>query len=194
MTENIQNRKLRLKNVASVEELDNSFLYDCKVNSHDYICELDTAASDIFLSLSAAQEMKLPISSGGQNIQLGDGISVKTPGTTKATIKVGHIYSEEEVHLLAGKDTGVLILGRSWGKKHQPELNWKDYSICRTKEDGTKVRILPRMVQTENLSTMKRMSFKKMAREIRKGNCELYMARVVNTGPNADRENIASAR
>lgn len=192
MTKRNQDKKLRLKNVASADETDETFMYNCKINNQDYICELDTAASDIFLPLSAAQKMKLPIKPRVENIILGNGTSVKTAGTARATIQVGSEYSEEEIILLAGEDTGILILGRSWGKKHQPALNWKDYSMVRTRNDGTKVRILPRNVQQSKDFSIRKMSFKKMAREIRRGNCELFMARLVNNGPEADQENINS--
>lgn len=194
MTNKSTDRKLRLKNVASVDVSDDSFLYECKVNDHRYVCELDTAASDIFLSLSAARKMKLPITPGEATLILGDGTSVKTAGTATATVTVGGVCSEEQIQLLSGKDTEILILGRSWSSKHQPSLDWRDYSMIRTREDGTKVRISPKNATRENRTSIKWMSLKKMVRELKKGNCELFSALLVNTCPEPDANNLESAR
>lgn len=195
MTVDNKDKKKRLRNVASAESVDSSFIYDCRVNEHHYQCELDTAASDIFLSKVMAEKWKLPITPKHDQVTLGDGTTVSTIGIATAVVQVGAERSEEQIHLLdSDVDTGVLTLGRSWGKKHEPNLNWKDYSMVRTKEDGTTVRILPKDCKPEKTTIIKRMSFKKMAKEIRKRKCELYMARMVNTESSAPtKENLLSA-
>lgn len=183
---------LQLKNVNRAEEKKNSFTYGCKINNFRYHCELDTAASDIFLSLDAAKKLNLQITAHNQDVFLGDGSCVSTGGYTRANIKIGKENSEEKIYLISGEDSGILTLGRSWGSKHQPSLNGKDYSITTTREDGTKMRILPKNVMNKNNISIKRMSFKKKAREIRKGKTELFMARISKVNPGADDKNIES--
>lgn len=71
-----------------------------------------------------------------ENIILGHVTNITTSGTARATFGVGSEYSKWQIHLLAGEKTEVLIPGRGWGKRHQPSLNWKDYSTVRTMADG----------------------------------------------------------
>lgn len=63
----------------------------------------------------------------------------------------------------------------------------------RTRNDGMRVRIHPRNVHQEHSTTMNRISFKKLARELKKGKCELYMARMESTGNRGDENNLDSA-
>lgn len=81
---------------------------------------------------------------------------------------------EEEIHLLAGKGNGVSIFGRRWGKSCQLELRWKDFAMIITRENGTKIRFLCSNVHYDKKLTMKTVSFKRIAREIKEGKCELY--------------------
>lgn len=192
MTKSESVEKLKLKNVNSAEEDKESFVYECKIDNQQFHCELDTAASDIFLSLSAAQKLNLPITDFKQDVVLGDGSSVSTVGTTSAKIKIGMVESVEKIYIISGEDNGILTLGRSWGTKHQPSLNWKDFSITTTRENGQKVRILPKTVMNQNRVSIKRMSFKKMARELKKGKTELFMARMTKVSPEPDSHNTES--
>lgn len=114
VTTNFADNSKRLKNVASADASESSFSYDFKVNSYNYQCELDTAASDIFLSLCAAKQIGLKITPSKQRVTLGDVSVVSTVGTAKATIKVGSEYSKEEIVIPTGDvDTEVLTMGRS---------------------------------------------------------------------------------
>lgn len=97
MTANLEDTTKRLINVASAVSSESSFLYDCKVNSYDYRCKLDTAAFNTFLFLSTAKKMKLSITPNEDQATLGDGYVVSTVGTEiistarteKGRVKVG---------------------------------------------------------------------------------------------------------
>lgn len=162
-----------------------SFTHSCKVNELPYQCEIDSAASDIFLSKAAAVDMHLRIESQSESVTLGDRTTVPTIEIVKATARVGAELSEEEIHVLDNtEDTGVLTIGRTWGKRHQPSLDWRDYSMVRTRPDGTTVRIMPKGVKPGAATKIKPMLFERLAKELKKGNCELYMARLMRPGTN----------
>lgn len=116
---NTNNKTRIVRNVASTKQGDSSFFYSCTINGNSYQCELDTAASDIFLSQRMEEEWKLPITPKTNQVTLGDGTSVSTIGTITAAVKVGPQSWEETIHILDNHvDTGVLTLGRRWWGKH----------------------------------------------------------------------------
>lgn len=79
-----------------------------KINDIPYTCDLDTAASDIFLSTSAATKSGLEIRSSTEPATLGDFTTISTTGMTTASICEGDICSEEEVKFIPlEEDTGV---------------------------------------------------------------------------------------
>lgn len=83
---------------------------------------------------------------------------------------MGAENSEEHIHLLdSNVDTAVLTLGRSWSKKNKPGLNWKDNSMVRAREDGTKLRILPETVDARKGTIIMRLFLKKMVKEMKRG-------------------------
>lgn len=188
--------QLGLKSVGSAEGADKSFCYVCKINGITYQCELDTAASDIFMSEKIALEMGLEIRPHSENVVLGDGSRVQTAGIATAVIEVDEITSKEDIHLIKGEsDGGVLTLGRSWGRKHRPRLNWKEHTISVRRPNGKRCTIFPKTKSQDRKTSISRMSFKKMARELRKGESELYMARLVPTDESGkmDNEKMESA-
>lgn len=144
-----------------------------------------------------AEEWNLPITQKSEQVILGDGTSVSTVGKTIATVKVGPESSDEKIHLLDRDiDTGILTLGRSWGKKHEPSLKLKDYSIVRSRADGKTLRILPKTVQQPKRTVIKQMPCQKDGQRNYKGHCELFMA-FLNTSKKKcgqpTQENILSA-
>lgn len=57
-----------MTNVASADETDEAFTYDCKRNEVLYTCELYTAVYDIFLSIEATQKIGLNIQSHEETV------------------------------------------------------------------------------------------------------------------------------
>lgn len=68
--------------------------------------------------------------------------------------------------------------------------------MVRSRDDGTTVRILPKTVQMPKRTVIKQMCLKNMAKEVKKGHCELFMARLNTSKKNCEQptqENILSA-
>lgn len=80
--------------VGIADETASSFTYSCKINGYEYTCEIDTAASDIFMPETTERTMGLDIEPRNETVTLGDGTSVQTVGVTVATVNVGEVRAE----------------------------------------------------------------------------------------------------
>lgn len=97
---------------------------------------------------------------------------------------------EVHIHLVPNQsEISILNLGRSWGQKHAPELNWKDFALISKRSCITTLRVLSQHANTSTNTGIEKLSFQDTVRSLRKWNVELYkagMAQSKNILPRAE--------
>lgn len=171
--------RLSALNMAEEE----NWMYDAAFGGHPVRVVVDSFASHNFMAMETAMKFNL-VADNTQDVEveLGDGTQRPVTGKLTAVLNINGYLSTESVFLIDMRNEEnppVLILGRSWLKNQNPDINWSNNALMLTRQNGSKVKVLPRTTKNpSNTKTLKKMSFKKLARVLKKGNCELYMARI----------------
>lgn len=165
-----------------------NWMYDAHLGGHPVRVVVDSFASHNFMAAATAKTFGFVIEdTEDMEVELGDKTVKPVTGKMKAILNIEGYMSTESVYLLDMKpddDQPLLIIGRAWLKHRNPDIIWSNNALLLTRSDGSRVKVLPRARETpERTKVLKRMSFKKMARVLWKGNCELYMARITECIP-----------
>lgn len=136
--------------------------------------------------------MRLPILEKEETVTLVDGTYGKTRGRNRANVQVSDIDAGETIRPRDTHGEVVLILGRSWGIIHHPDLDWKSFSITRIRPDGTKVIIEPKWKRS-TAPSIKTIYFEN-ASVTTEGRVRTLFARMVHEEKDKGEANMASAR
>ena len=165
-----------------VEE-EGNWTYDAVLAGHSVRAVIDSFASNNFMGIEVAKTLGVKIEKlNDVNVELGDNSLRPVHGKITAVLNIKGHLSTEEIYLIEMDDEEnppLLILGRKWLKEKNPNINWSNNNLEITRSDGTRFIISPRKkVRSAETPIIKPMSFKKLARVVKKGNCELFMARL----------------
>ncbi len=140
-------------------ENDVEMAFEVEVNGTPAVALLDPGASHIFLSKECASQCGLTVSGREEtSVQLGDGSMIAALGTTTSHIQMEEIESEEvcyTVPITSRYERPYIIIGRSWLRKHNPEIDWTTCIIQVPRSDGKVPKIRPRAYKEKKKVTMK---------------------------------------
>ena len=183
--------RLHLAQRYSSENIEDELVYSAKLSNNDIFVEFDTGASDLFMSEQVAKALRLKIIPENQEVELGDSSKIWTIGYTTAQLQVGETNSTTE-HIFIVNTPAIdvrpdvhLILGRSWGRKTCPEIDWTNSSIKITREDGS-ISVIRSRNYKNSSKKMKMMSFKKMLRVIKRKQGEVFRVKLSGSAEKAN--------
>lgn len=172
--------RLSVLNVADEE----NWMYDATYSGHPVRLVVESYASHHFMSYESAKRKKWDIEHvSDKTIELGDNTKKKLKGVVTDVLNLEGHLSKESVYLIdmGGEESPpVIILGRAWLKERNPKINCSYNTLVLSKPNGSMVRVVPRtQIGETTTNSIPKVSFKKLARVLKKGNRELYMARIM---------------
>ena len=111
--------QLTMRSLQQLSVTNDALLYPAKVKGSSIVAEYDTGASDIYMSKSSAEALKLDYTNEQQDVELGDGSISKTVGSIDAVIEVGTVSSKERIYIMEDPSDNhpsaenVIVLGLS---------------------------------------------------------------------------------
>ena len=155
--------------------------YDPILAGHAVRAVIDSFASNNFMEIEEAKSIGVKIEKLNDfSVELGYNSLRPVHGKITAVLKIKGHLSTGEIYLIEMDDEEnppLLILGRKWFIEQYPNIKWSNNNLKITRSDDTKFIISPRKkVKSAETPIIKPISFKKLARVEKKGNCDLYMA------------------
>lgn len=161
--------------------------YDACLNGKKVVACPDPGASHIFMSDTAARQCGLTSRTLPENVEaeLGDKSKVAALGIAEANLNIEGVLSNASIYIMpmcaeksSKSDSPEIIIGRTWLREHNPDIDWRTSTIQFTHGDGSRWLIRPRGFVNNHAVEIKKISLKKMAKLVAKKSCEFYAIRV----------------
>ena len=185
----LNSREIWTGSLSTLEEEEDLLVFPCKVDGISAKVLVDGGASSCFLSLKVAQKIKLNTKEVKEKAQLPDGTNLSMSiAKSPITLQINE-YQEQFCPFVVNLNTYDLILGKSWLKQWNPQIDWEKNQIS--------FRFKGREIKLENSKKEKSAQHLISAIQLKKAaqkGCKLYAVSVKPMVEVKEREKLKEPR